>query len=93
MANIGRLHSIAADIRHHHERWDGSGYPDGLKGDDIPTKARVIAVADAFDAMASPRVYRQPMPLPVIVEEIRNQSGSQFDPQVVEGLMGMVGEM
>ncbi len=93
VANIGRLHGIAADIRHHHERWDGGGYPDGLKGDDIPIKARVIAVADAFDAMASPRVYRQPMPLPVIVGEIKQQSGSQFDPQVVDGLMGMVGEM
>lgn len=93
VANIGRLHGIAGDIRHHHERWDGGGYPDGLKGDDIPMRARVIAVADAFDAMASPRVYRQPMPLPAIVDEIRQQSGSQFDPQVVEGLMGMVGEM
>lgn len=93
VTNIGRLHGISADIRHHHERWDGGGYPDGLKGDDIPIKARVIAVADAFDAMASPRVYRQPMPLPVIVNEIRNQSGSQFDPQVVDGLLGMVGEM
>lgn len=92
VANIGRLHGISADIRHHHERWDGGGYPGGLKGDDIPIKARVIAVADAFDAMASPRVYRQPMPLPVIVDEIKKQSGSQFDPQVVEGLMGMVGE-
>ncbi len=93
VANIGQLHGIAPDIRHHHERWDGGGYPDGLKGDDIPVKARVIAVADAFDAMASPRIYRQPMPLPVIVEEIRKESGTQFDPQVVEGLMGMVGEM
>ncbi|HBE72922.1 MAG TPA: hypothetical protein DDW31_02330 [candidate division Zixibacteria bacterium] len=93
VANIGQLHGISPDIRHHHERWDGGGYPDGLKGDDIPIKARVIAVADAFDAMASPRVYRQPMPLPVIVDEIRKQSGSQFDPQVVDGLMGMVGEM
>ncbi len=93
VANIGRLHGIADDIRHHHERWDGGGYPDGLKGDDIPMRARVIAVADAFDAMASPRVYRQPMPLPAIVDEIRQLSGSQFDPQVVEGLMGMVGEI
>ncbi len=92
VANIGRLHGISADIRHHHERWDGGGYPDGLRGDDIPIRARVIAVADAFDAMASPRVYRQPLPLPQIVAEIKKESGRQFDPQVVKGLMAMVGE-
>lgn len=90
VANIGRLHNIAADIKHHHERWDGQGYPQGLRGDDIPIRARVISVADAFDAMASPRAYRQPLPLPAIVEEIKKESGTQFDPQVVEGLIALV---
>jgi HD-GYP domain-containing protein (c-di-GMP phosphodiesterase class II) len=73
-----------AVIRHHHERWDGSGYPDGLAGERIPLGARIIGVADAFDAMTSDRVYRPAMPADVAFGELRKGMGTQFDPQIVE---------
>jgi putative nucleotidyltransferase with HDIG domain len=71
-------------IRHHHERWDGSGYPDGLEGERIPLGARIIAVADAFDAMTSDRVYRAALPVDVAFAELGKGRGTQFDPQIVD---------
>jgi putative nucleotidyltransferase with HDIG domain len=71
-------------IRHHHERWDGSGYPDGLEGERIPLGARIIAVADAFDAMTSDRVYRAALPPEVAFAELAKGRGTQFDPQIVD---------
>ena len=71
-------------IRHHHERWDGSGYPDGLEGERIPLGARIIAVADAFDAMTSDRVYRAALPVDVAFAELAKGRGTQFDPQIVD---------
>jgi HD-GYP domain-containing protein (c-di-GMP phosphodiesterase class II) len=71
-------------VRHHHERWDGRGYPDGIAGDEIPLGARIIAVADTFDAMTSDRPYRRAMSFEVAMAEIRRNSGIQFDPQIVE---------
>ncbi len=71
-------------IRHHHERFDGKGYPDGLKGHQIPKLARILAVADCYDAMASDRSYRKKMDKEVVVEIIRDNAGTQFDPEVVE---------
>jgi len=71
-------------IRHHHERWDGRGYPDGLAGEDIPLLARIVAVADVFDALASDRPYRPAWPEEKARAYIREQAGQQFDPQVVE---------
>ena len=70
-------------IRSHHERWDGDGYPDGLVGDQIPLGARVFAVADALDAITSDRPYRRQQTWSYAVEEIADQSGKQFDPEVV----------
>jgi ribonuclease P protein subunit RPR2 len=70
-------------VRHHHERWDGTGYPDGLAGDAIPIAARVFAVADALDALTTDRPYRPASSFPDAREEIRRSSGSQFDPAVV----------
>jgi response regulator RpfG family c-di-GMP phosphodiesterase len=70
----------AKAVRHHHERYDGKGYPDGLKGDDIPLIARVVSVADAFDAMTSDRPYRSKRPLAMAMEEIVRGAGTQFDP-------------
>jgi ribonuclease P protein subunit RPR2 len=70
-------------VRHHHERWDGGGYPDHLAGDDIPLPARVFAVADALDALTTDRPYRRAAGWEVARREIRSNSGSQFDPQVV----------
>ena len=71
-------------IRSHHERWDGDGYPDGLVGDRIPLGARVFAVADALDAITSDRPYRRQQPWSYAVDEIADQSGKQFDPEVVD---------
>ena len=80
-------------VRHHHERWDGDGYPDGLQGEDIPLTARVFAVADTLDALTTTRPYRPASPLAdarVLIEEAR---GTQFDPAVVDALAGMPDEV
>jgi len=71
-------------LRHHHERYDGFGYPDKLAGDYIPFDARIVCVADAIDAMTTHRVYRMARPLSFCLEQLKNNSGTQFDPQVVE---------
>jgi putative two-component system response regulator len=73
--------------RHHHERWDGSGYPDGLAGEAIPLSARLMAVADVYDALISRRPYKEPMSHDEAVAYVRQQAGSHFDPQVVEALV------
>ncbi|MBW1727721.1 MAG: response regulator [Deltaproteobacteria bacterium] len=70
-------------IRHHHERFDGKGYPDGLKGEEIPLLARILAVADVYDALTTDRSYRRKMPEHVAVKIIRENAGSQFDPKIV----------
>jgi len=71
-------------LRHHHERYDGFGYPDKLAGENIPFDARIVCVADAIDAMTTHRVYRMARPLSFCLEQLKNNSGTQFDPQVVE---------
>jgi diguanylate cyclase (GGDEF)-like protein/putative nucleotidyltransferase with HDIG domain len=84
-------------VRHHHERWDGSGYPDGLAGYDIPLTARIMAVADVYDAVTSTRSYRQAWSHDRAVELVRREAGSHFDPAVVEAFLkvidGVVNEM
>jgi putative two-component system response regulator len=84
---ITPLHGVLDFIKHVHENYDGSGYPDRLKGDEIPLGARIIAVADVFDAMTSPRPYRAAMETDVVLEHIRNEAGRQFDPVVVEAFL------
>ncbi len=74
-------------VRHHHERWDGTGYPDGLGGEDIPLVARVVTVADVFDAITSNRPYRTALALDEAREEVARGTGSHFDPAVVEAFM------
>jgi ribonuclease P protein subunit RPR2 len=82
---IGRLRGEGlAVVRHHHERWDGGGYPDGLSGDAIPLGARIFAVADALDAITSDRPYRAAGPWERAVAEIRTEAGRQFDPAIVK---------
>jgi cyclic di-GMP phosphodiesterase len=74
-------------LRHHHERWDGEGYPDGLRGETIPMGARIIGVVDAFDAMTQYRTYRKAKSVPDAVAELRSAKGSQFDPQLVDAFV------
>lgn len=83
----GEIASIAELIYTHHERWDGKGYPRGLQGEEIPLEARIIAVADAYDAMTEDRIYRKAMTPEAAVSELLQNSGSQFDPRVVEIFM------
>ena len=85
MADIARI------VRHHHERWDGRGYPYGLSGAAIPLGARIIAVADAFSAMTSDRVYRAALPVEKAWDELRVNAGGQFDPGIVEAFEASVG--
>ncbi|HEX8558651.1 MAG TPA: HD domain-containing phosphohydrolase [Pyrinomonadaceae bacterium] len=84
LGGIGFLEGAARVVAEHHERWDGAGYPAGLKGEEIDLNARVFAVADAFDAMTSDRVYRKGRPYAAALAELEECAGRQFDPRVVE---------
>lgn len=85
------LSSVVELVRQHHEHWEGGGYPDGHKGDEIPLGARIIHLADAYDAMTSPRSYRKtPLSKDEAVEEIKKKSGTQFDPKVVVAFLKIV---
>ena len=93
MRNISIFEDVARIIRHHHERWDGKGYPDGISGDDIPIGSRLIAVADTYDAMTTDRPYRTALPHQVAVDEIRRNAGAQFDPAAVDAFMVAIDEL
>ncbi|MBQ6257124.1 MAG: HD domain-containing protein, partial [Clostridia bacterium] len=77
---------------HHHERYDGKGYPNGMKGEEIPLFARIIGVADAFDAMTANRVYRKQMDFSYVLGEIQKGRGTQFDPQMADILLQLIDE-
>ena len=79
-----RLTPLLPVVLHHHERWDGTGYPEGLQGEQIPLAARIIAVCDAWQAMISDRPYRPALSIDEAVAELRAGAGTQFDPQLVE---------
>jgi putative nucleotidyltransferase with HDIG domain len=79
--------SVRVVVRASHERWDGGGYPDGLRGEQIPLPARVVSCADAFDAMTSSRSYRAALPLDLAVDIVREEAGRQFDPAVADALV------
>jgi HD-GYP domain-containing protein (c-di-GMP phosphodiesterase class II) len=80
-------------IRHHHERWDGGGYPDGVGGESIPIGARIVAVCDSFDAMTSDRPYRRAMPIEAAFNELLSCAGTQFDPKCAALLVDVVSHM
>ena len=86
-ASVEFLAQAKEIVRWHHERWDGSGYPDGLAGDNIPLSARLMAVADVFDALISKRVYKEAMPIPEVRRIIAAGRGSQFDPDITDSFL------
>jgi HD-GYP domain-containing protein (c-di-GMP phosphodiesterase class II) len=88
----GVLGEVGLIVRGHHERWDGGGYPDGLVGEAIPLASRIICAADAFSAMTTDRSYRRAMPTATAIEELRACAGTQFDPEVVEAVIAVVGQ-
>jgi HD-GYP domain-containing protein (c-di-GMP phosphodiesterase class II) len=90
MSPIRMLKDIIPGIRNHHETWDGTGYPDNLTGEEIPMVARIIGVADTFDAMTTTRPYQQAMTLDYVLQKMRSMSGSRFDPVVVEAFTAAV---
>lgn len=90
---LGEMHPIVPLIRHHHESWDGSGYPDGMKGEEIPLISRIIAVADMYDAMTSDRPYRARRTHQEAVEEIKSTSGTKLDPRVAEAFLQVLKEI
>lgn len=84
LSNATIFNDIIPIVKHHHERFDGYGYPNKLKGNNIPYLARITSVADAFDAMTSKRSYRDSLPIDVVKKEFLNNSGTQFDPEIVK---------
>ena len=92
LKNIDIAPELALGAGCHHERWDGKGYPKGLKEDEIPEVAQIIGVADTFDAMYSTRPYRKKMPLESVVAEIKRCRGTQLSPKVVDAFLQLVDE-
>ena len=90
VSGIDQLRSVASMVRHHHERFDGSGYPDGIAGSEIELCARIISVVEAYDFMRSDLSFRKSVSVVDTLHEIKSGSGTQFDPEVVEHLVSMV---
>jgi putative nucleotidyltransferase with HDIG domain len=88
LKNVENAERIAEAVRHHHEWWNGKGYPDGISGEEIPLLARILAVADAFDSMTAGRPYKRPMTEQEILQELRDGSGTQFDPLLIDRFVG-----
>jgi putative nucleotidyltransferase with HDIG domain len=87
VAKVSQLNDIRPAVRHHHEKWDGSGYPDGIAGNDIPLAARILAIADTIDAMTSDRPYRRALTQDEVRHELLEWAGKQFDPSIVPKLL------
>jgi HD-GYP domain-containing protein (c-di-GMP phosphodiesterase class II) len=90
MGGVAQLIDIIPGMKYHHEKWAGGGYPDGLEGEHIPVQARIVAIADTFDAMTTNRPYQKAMELGYVVEKIKSFAGSRFDPRVVEAFVAAV---
>ena len=86
------MREVGAGARWHHERYDGKGYPDGLKGEDIPIQARIIGVAHSYDAMTSNRSYRKYLPQDVVKSEIEKGRGTQFDSKIADIMLEIIEE-
>ena len=86
------IDNVSVGALYHHEKYDGSGYCHGLKGEQIPLDARIIGIADAFDAMTANRVYRKQLDLDFVIAELKRCSGTQFDPKLVDILLALIDE-
>ena len=90
MSGVAQLIDIVPGMKYHHEKWGGGGYPDGLEGEQIPMQARIVAIADTFDAMTTNRPYQKAMELGYVVEKIKSFAGTRFDPRVVDAFVSAV---
>jgi putative nucleotidyltransferase with HDIG domain len=90
LSSVNEFSDIANFVLEHHERWDGQGYPKGLKGDEISIQGRMICIADAFDAMTSERTYKERLSVMEAIDEIRMCAGIQFDPDITENFIEVV---
>jgi HD-GYP domain-containing protein (c-di-GMP phosphodiesterase class II) len=90
LRNVPALHDVAEVVLHHHEHYDGSGYPDGMSGDEIPMPARIVAVADAYCAMITRRSYKEAYSESDARAELRRCSGTQFDPEIVDAFLAVL---
>jgi len=90
MSGVAQLIDIIPGMKYHHEKWSGGGYPEGLEGDHIPMQARIVAIADTFDAMTTNRPYQKAMELAYVVEKIKSFAGTRFDPRVVDAFVNAV---
>jgi putative nucleotidyltransferase with HDIG domain len=88
--DFNTIPNLSSIIKHHHEKYDGSGYPDGLNGKKIPLESRIICIADSFDAMTTTRCYRESIPLPEVVKEIKRCSGTHFDPELASAIISLI---
>lgn len=91
LKDFTHIKNVADGAKYHHERYDGKGYNTGLKGEEIPLTARIIGLADAFDAMTSNRVYRKAISMDHVIDELKKGKGTQFDPSLVDILLGLIG--
>jgi len=90
MSGVGQLADCIAGMKYHHEKWSGGGYPDGLQGDTIPMQARIVAIADTFDAMTTNRPYQKAMEINYVVDKIKSFASTRFDPKVVDAFVQAV---
>ena len=90
MSGVGQLNDCIAGMKYHHEKWSGGGYPDGLEGEAIPMQARIVAIADTFDAMTTNRPYQKAMETSYVVDKIKSFAGTRFDPKVIDAFVQAV---
>ncbi len=92
LKDVGFLKNLIPAVYYHHEKMDGSGYSSGLAGNNIPVFARIISIADSYDAMTSNRAYRKSLPKKEVIDQLIEHSGTQFDGNIVNALLGVIGE-
>ena len=92
LKSINDMPWLSKGARWHHERFDGNGYPDGLSGTEIPEVARILCIADSYDAMTSRRSYSEPKSQEEVIDEIKNCSGSQFDPEIAKIMLDIIAD-